>query len=110
VLDPDVVLRADPATVQAAEARRAEGAPALASEVRGAAAVVRTFSGRAQAAQPALIDGAAGAVWAPDGKPRVVFRFTITAGKIVAIDLLSDPELVRGLDVTILGDVPEGED
>jgi ketosteroid isomerase-like protein len=108
VLDPDIVLRADPASVQAAAARRAEGAPVLASEVRGVAAVVGTFAGRARAAQPALIDGAVGAVWAPDGEPRVVFGFTITAGKIVAIDLLSDPELVRGFDVTILGDVPQG--
>ena len=107
VLDPDVVLRADPASVQVAAARRAEGAPALASEVRGPAAVVDTFSGRARDAQPALIDGAVGAVWAPDGKPRVVFDFTITAGKVVAIELLSDPELVGGLDVTILGDQPE---
>ncbi len=108
VLGPDVVLRADPATVQAAAARRAEGAPALVSEVRGAAAVVDTFAGRVQAAQPALIDAAVGAVWAPDGRPRVVFDFTVTAGKIVAIDMLSDPELVRGLDVTILGDAPQG--
>jgi RNA polymerase sigma-70 factor, ECF subfamily len=50
-----------------------------------------------------------GAVWAPDGKPRVVFDFTIAAGKVVEIDLLSDPERVRGLAVTILSDVPEGE-
>jgi hypothetical protein len=68
---------------------------------------VDTFSVRARDAQPALIDGAVGAVWAPDGKPRVVFDFTITAGKVVAIELLSDPELVGGLDVTILGDQPE---
>lgn len=45
-----------------------------------------------------------------DGKPRVAFAFTITAPKIVAIELLSDPELVRGLDVTILSYVPEGGD
>jgi RNA polymerase sigma factor (sigma-70 family) len=108
VLDPDVVLRADPVSVQAAAARRAEGAPALAAEVRGPAAVIDTFAGRAQAAQPALIDDAVGAVWAPGGKPRLVFDFTITAGRIVAIDLLSDPELVRALDVTILDDAPQG--
>ncbi|WP_322778866.1 sigma-70 family RNA polymerase sigma factor [Frankia sp. Cas4] len=110
LLDPDVVLRADLAAVQAAAARRAAGAPALAEEVHGAAAVVDTFSGRARAAQPALIDGAMGAVWAPRGTPRVVFNFTIIAGKIVAIDLLSDPELVGGLDITIIGDVPAGMD
>ena len=37
-----------------------------------------TFAGRARAAQPALVNGAAGAVWAPGGQPRVVFGFTIT--------------------------------
>ncbi len=108
VLDPEVVLRADPVSVQAAAARRAEGAPALVAEVRGAAAVVDTFAGRAQAAQPALIDGSVGLVWAPGGTPRVVFDFTIIAARIVAIEVLSDAELVRGLDVTILGGAPDG--
>jgi RNA polymerase sigma-70 factor (ECF subfamily) len=92
VLDPDVVLRADPAAVQA-------GASA---EVRGAAAVADTFKGRAVAARPALIDGAAGAVWAPGGRPRVAFGFTITRGKIVAIDLVADPERLRTLDLVLL--------
>jgi RNA polymerase sigma factor (sigma-70 family) len=106
VLDPDVVLRADPTTVRAAAANRAQGAPVLADEVRGATAVITAFAGRAKAAQPALIDATAGAVWAPGGKPRAVFDFTITAGKIVAIEVLSDPELLFGLDITIL-DAPQ---
>jgi hypothetical protein len=55
LLDPDVVLRADPAAVRAGATR----------EVRGAAAVADTFSGRARFAQPALVNGAVGAVWAP---------------------------------------------
>jgi RNA polymerase sigma factor (sigma-70 family) len=94
LLDPDVVLRADHAAVQT-------GAP---EEVRGASAVAGTFSGRARAAQPALIDGAAGAVWAPGGKPRVVFGFTITEGKIVGIDILADAKRLSQLDLAILGD------
>jgi hypothetical protein len=73
-----------------------------AAELRGAAAVAGTFSGRARVAQPALVDGAAGAVWAPGGRPRVVFGFTIRAGKIVGIDLLADPERLRRLDLVIL--------
>ncbi|WP_433256571.1 hypothetical protein ACQPYK_17875 [Streptosporangium sp. CA-135522] len=91
LLDPDVVLRPD---------RVGAGALGL---VRGATAVAGTFSGRAQAAQPALINGAAGAVWAPGGQPRVVFSFTITHGKITAIDMLSDPEHLSRLDLAILG-------
>jgi RNA polymerase sigma-70 factor, ECF subfamily len=92
VLDPDVVLRADGAAVQAGASK----------EVRGAAAVAKTFSGRARAARPALVNGAAGAVWAPGGRPRVVFGFTITRGKIVAIDLVADPERLRRLDLAVL--------
>jgi hypothetical protein len=56
---PGVVLRADRTAVEA-------GASA---EVRGAPAVAETFSGRARVAQSALVNGAAGAVWAPaDGR------------------------------------------
>ncbi len=94
VLDPEVVLRADPAAVRAGAS----------SEVRGAAAVAKTFSGRAQAAQPALVNGAAGLVWAPGGQPRVVFAFTIVRGRIVEIDLVADPERLRQLDLTVLDD------
>ena len=94
VLDPDVVLRADHAAVQVGASK----------EVRGAAAVAATFSRRARAARPALVNGAVGLVWAPGGRPRVVFGFTITRGKIVEIDLIADPDRLRQLDLAILGD------
>jgi RNA polymerase sigma-70 factor (ECF subfamily) len=94
VLDPEVVLRADRAAVQT-------GASA---EVRGAPAVAATFSGRARAARPALVDGAAGAVWAAGGRPRVVFGFTIAGGKIVEITMTADPLRLRELDLAVLDD------
>ncbi|MET7619059.1 sigma-70 family RNA polymerase sigma factor [Streptomyces sp. NPDC005408] len=94
VLDPDVVLRADTAAVRA-------GATGL---VRGASAVAGTFSGRAQLAQTALVNGAVGAVWAPRGRPLVVFGFTITDGRITAIDLVAEPERLRQLDLAFLND------
>jgi RNA polymerase sigma factor (sigma-70 family) len=94
LLDPKVVLRSDPGAV----------AMGASGEVRGAAAVAGTFSGRARFAQPALVDGAPGAVWAPGGQPRVVFAFTVTGGRIVAIDLLADLERLRRLDLAILDD------
>ena len=94
VLDPDVVVRADRAAVSVGASR----------EVRGAPAVAKQFSGRARGAQPALVNGAVGAVWAPGGRPRVVFGFTIMGGKIVAIDLVADPERLRQLDLELLGD------
>jgi RNA polymerase sigma-70 factor (ECF subfamily) len=60
------------------------------SEIRGATAVAGIFSGRAQAAQPALVIGVAGIVWAPGDRPRVVFDFTFAGDKIVAITMLAD--------------------
>jgi len=93
VLDPDVMLRADRAAVRMGASR----------EVRGAAAVANTFAGRARFAQPALVNGAAGLVWARRGRPAVVFRFAITRGKIVEIELVADPERLRQLDLAVLG-------
>ena len=92
VLDPDVVLRADHTAVRMGAA----------AESRGAAAVAGFFSGRAQAAREALINGVAGAVWATNGRPRVVFSFTITGGKISAIDLIGDRGLLRQTDLVML--------
>jgi RNA polymerase sigma factor (sigma-70 family) len=92
VLDPDVVLRADGEAVRMGAS----------SEVRGAQAVADTFKGRAQAAQPALVNGAVGAAWAPCGRPRVVFGFAIAHGKIVEIDLLADPVHLRQIDLVVL--------
>jgi RNA polymerase sigma-70 factor (ECF subfamily) len=94
LLDPDVVLRADHAAVQVGASK----------EVHGAAAVAATFAGRARAARPALVNGVAGAVWAPRGRPRIVFDFTMSDGKIVAIELLADPERLRRLDLAVRDD------
>jgi RNA polymerase sigma factor (sigma-70 family) len=80
LLDPDVVLTADQAAVSLGSTR----------EVRGSEAVAAAFSGRARAARAALVDGAAGAVWATGGKPRVVFLFTIAEERIVAIELVAE--------------------
>ena len=88
------MLRADPTVVRSGAA----------AEVRGGAAVAGTFSGRARAAQPALVNGVPGAMWAPGGQPRVVFDFTIAGGKIVKIEMLADPERLRQLDLAILKD------
>ena len=104
VLDPDVVLRADRVAVEAAAARRAAGAPPLSSAVRGSAEVAKTFSGRAQAARLALVDGGVGAAWAPGGQARAVFGFTVAGGKIVEIEIIADPATLNGLDVRLVDD------
>jgi RNA polymerase sigma factor (sigma-70 family) len=92
LLDPDVVLRADAAAVAVGATR----------EVRGAVAVAETFAGRARTAQPALIDGVPGLVWAPGGRPRVVFAFTMEAGRVTAIEMVAEAERLEQLDLVIL--------
>jgi RNA polymerase sigma-70 factor (ECF subfamily) len=87
VLDPEVVLRAETA--------------AGAEEVRGAA----TVAGRALlyrrldlTIHRALINGTPGLVSLRDGTPFSVGAFTIAGGRIVAIDILANPERLTGLD------------
>jgi RNA polymerase sigma factor (sigma-70 family) len=95
VLHPEVVLRAD-----------AGGLPAAMSHVlRGAEAVARgamSFSQLELYVQPALVNGAAGAVSLRDGQPFSVAGFTVRGGKITRIDILADPERLQRLDITVL--------
>src|SRR5205814_9734381 len=88
VLDPDVALRGD----EAARRMGVRSGWLTASEFHGANAVAEQFTGGAQAAQLALIDGVPGAVWAPKGTPRVRFGSTIRNGKVVEIELVADTE------------------
>lgn len=92
VLDPDVVVRADAMAVEMGSA----------PEVRGATAVLNTFLGRAVGARPATIDGIAGAAWAPGDRIRAVISFTVADGKVIAIDLIGDPQQIERLDVVLM--------
>jgi RNA polymerase sigma factor (sigma-70 family) len=92
LLDPEAVVRADPAAV-------ATGAEEL---VRGASAVARTFSGRARAVRLALVDGSPGAVWLHRGEPRMVFLFSVADNRVTAIELVADAERVAGFELVTL--------
>jgi RNA polymerase sigma factor (sigma-70 family) len=95
VLDPDVVLRSDGGV----------GRPDATLLVRGATEVARrafTFARLSPFVRPALINGVAGVVVAPQGRPFSVMAFTVRGGKIVTIDSLSDPERLRRLDLPAL--------
>ncbi len=94
LLDPDVVFRHDVTAV-----------PAGASpEVRGAASVARQFSGGAQGARPALVNGAVGLVVARQGRLFLVLNLTVTHGKIVEINVVADPARLRQLRLSVLDD------
>ena len=86
LLDPDVVLRAD---------MGAAAPPDLTPLVVGAAAVAGRallFSQPGGISEPVLVNGAAGVVTRRNGRLVAVLGFTIAHGKIVAIDVLADPE------------------
>jgi RNA polymerase sigma-70 factor (ECF subfamily) len=97
VLDPDVVVRSDGGVVR----------PGASVVIRGAAAVAEqalTFARLSPYVRPALVNGAAGVVVAPRGRPFSVMGFTVVRGKIVEIDALADPERLRQLDLAVLDD------
>jgi RNA polymerase sigma factor (sigma-70 family) len=87
-----------------AEARTDAAAAAIGTAVlaRGGVAVASAFSGRAQAARLALIDGVPGAVWAQGGEVRVLFRFAISAARIRSISLVADPAELQSAEVEYL--------
>ena len=95
VLDPDVVLRIDGGAMRAGLLREVRG-------VRAVAEQTLTFSQLSPFVRPALVNGAAGVVVAPRGRPFAVMGFTVRRGKIVEIDVLADPARLRQLDLAVL--------
>ncbi|GAA1287229.1 DNA-directed RNA polymerase sigma-70 factor [Planotetraspora silvatica] len=91
VLDPDVVLRVD------------FGMAGPSGLMRGAAVVAKQallFSEGARFARPVVVNGAAGLVAMPAGRPVTVFSPTVRGGKIVEINILADPERIAQLDLS----------
>jgi RNA polymerase sigma-70 factor (ECF subfamily) len=97
VLDPDVVLRSDGGVARPRHMVVISGARAVAEQAL-------TFGRLSPFARPALINGSAGVVVAANGRPLSVMGFSVTDGKIVAIDVLADPERLHELDLAVLDD------
>jgi len=96
VLDPDVVIRAD-----YGRGARATSEVSGAEAVAGQAMLFRRF---AEGARPAVVNGAAGVVVFTGDRPYAVIGITVGSGRIVAIDILADPERLARLDLTVLDD------
>jgi len=95
VLHPDVVVRVEGGAA----------GPGVVKVIRGAAEAARQaliYAQRAGSVYPALVNGAAGLVSTRDGRPFSVLSFTVSDGKIVAVDVLADPERLSALDLTVL--------
>jgi hypothetical protein len=73
--------------------------------LRGAAAVVDwglRIHQPAALLRPALVNGAPGTVVILGGRPVAVVGFTVSGGKVAAIDVLADPERLARLDLAVL--------
>jgi RNA polymerase sigma-70 factor (ECF subfamily) len=91
VLDPDVVFRVDAGA----------DSPLARQPVTGAEAVARTVLARgsrfAPLARPAVVNGVAGLIIGPERRPIAVVAMTVAGGKVATIDLVIDPDKLRGL-------------
>jgi RNA polymerase sigma-70 factor (ECF subfamily) len=92
LLDPDVMFRADPVAAKMGGI----------TELRGAENVAAVFKGRAQAAKPAQIDGAAGVAVILGGTLKIVLRLAFTDGRIAGIEAVADPARIAGFNVDML--------
>lgn len=92
LLDPDVVVHSD-----IGPAVQGHGAEFWARQAI-------TLARGAAAARPALVDGAVGVVVAPRGRLLRVINLTIVGGKIASIDVISNPDRLRALDLAVLED------
>jgi RNA polymerase sigma-70 factor (ECF subfamily) len=91
VLHPDVVLRSD--------GGRAQQRTVV---VRGAETVAGralTFARLSPHVRPVLVNGAAGVIVAPHGRPFSVMGFTVAERKVIAIDVLADVDRLNELDL-----------
>lgn len=94
VLDPEVVVRSDGGTLSPSLLRH--GAEDVASQAI-------TSARFAQAAHATLVNGSPGVVAVAEGRAMSVMAFTIQGGRITAIDVLTDPERLARIDLSVLG-------
>src|SRR4030095_3355268 len=95
VLDPDVAIRID-------EAAAVPGTP---REIRGAQKWAKgaiTFSRAARFAEPMLVDGTVGLIFAPRGRLLRVLQFTFEHGKIAEVNIVGDPTRLREFNLAVV--------
>ncbi|SCF21179.1 RNA polymerase sigma-70 factor, ECF subfamily [Micromonospora purpureochromogenes] len=88
LLDPHVVMHADPVAATMGST----------PEARGSAVIAGFFNGRAQGATPAYVDGAPGALVVVDGQVRLALSFIVT-DRIIGIEVVADPTQLAALDL-----------
>jgi RNA polymerase sigma-70 factor (ECF subfamily) len=92
VLDPEIVLRADGGA--------ARGMSRLVRGAQAVAAQAAAFSKLGLTSRVALVNGNIGVVSRlPDGRLLSVIGFTIADGKVLAMDILADPDRLSRLEL-----------
>ncbi len=97
VLDPDVVSRIDGGTGGRVASGVLHGAETVARQTLALASI-------SAPKHPVLVNGAAGVIITLGGQPVAVMGFTVSGGKIVEMNSITDPERLRRLDLAVLGD------
>ncbi|MFE9565713.1 sigma-70 family RNA polymerase sigma factor [Streptomyces sp. NPDC006487] len=92
LLHPDVVLRSDGGVARAGQSVVLTGARTVGSQ----AALYNTL---APFVRPVLVNGAAGVLCVVEGRLMSVMAFTVTDGRITAIDVLTDPDRLDLIDL-----------
>jgi RNA polymerase sigma factor (sigma-70 family) len=90
VLHPDVVFRAEGLGPR----------PFVLAGAETVARNARTFGPSSPFFKPVLVNGGAGVILAEDGQLKSITGFTIVGGRIVAIDVLADPERLGSYDLS----------
>ncbi|MFI8803342.1 RNA polymerase sigma factor SigJ [Micromonospora chalcea] len=93
VLHPDVVLRSDAGTARARHTVVLTGATTVAAQAT-------TFGRLFPHARPVLVNGAAGVLVSAGDRPLSVMAFTVTGGRIAAVDVIADPRRLAALGLT----------
>jgi RNA polymerase sigma-70 factor (ECF subfamily) len=91
ILDPDVVFRIDRGRLGVTGPRIVTGAEKVARQVLSRGSRFAPFG------RHAVVNGSAGVVVAPAGRPIAVVGFTVAEGRIVEIDVIADPEKLGAL-------------
>jgi len=91
VLAPDVVVHFDLGPGR-------EPLPTLVGAEAVAGHVLKTAPRFVAHAKPAMVNGAAGLLFATGDEPIAVLGFTVSGGRIVELDLVADPAKLRRLN------------
>ncbi|HEU4989021.1 MAG TPA: hypothetical protein VFT41_04500, partial [Gemmatimonadaceae bacterium] len=75
------------------------GGPA---DMRGAAAVAKTFAGRAQVAKPGLVNGEPAIIVDPKGRLLLVINLRFDGDRIVEMEAVAGRDTLGELDIELL--------